>query len=102
MRAAQDKMNRLVGRALSRLHDLFDRRMAASHDENDSVGRFDRQCDFLYLQVDAPGAVQQNEMEAGRHFRRFGDPGEIALRPGSAETNRLGRLPLEVSHVRWK
>src|SRR5262249_41494856 len=41
-------------------------------------------------------------MESGRHFGRLGYPCEIALRPRAAETQRLRRSPVEITHVRRK
>src|SRR5262249_7189414 len=41
-------------------------------------------------------------MESGRHFGRFGYPCEIAFRPRAAETKRLRRSPVEITHVRRK
>src|SRR5262249_7434692 len=41
-------------------------------------------------------------MESGRHFGRLGYPCEIALRPRAAETQRLRRSALEITHIRRK
>src|SRR5262249_43268199 len=79
-----------------------DRRMTAPDNENYSVGRVDGERDFLHLQVDAPGAVQHDEMETGRDFGRLADPRKIRLRPWGAEAKRLGRPAVEVPHIRWK
>src|SRR5215469_14088626 len=76
--------------------------MTAPDNENNSVGRVDGQRDFLHLEVDAPGPVQQDQMESGRHFGRLCYPGEIAFRPRAAETQRLGWLAVEITHVRRK
>src|SRR5947208_3569138 len=95
-------MYRLVEYTLGRLHDLFDGWMTAPHNENDPVGRVDRECDFLHFQVDTPGAVQQDEMEARCNLGCFGHPSEIARRPRAAETKRLRRFSLEISHFRRK
>src|SRR6516162_2733329 len=100
MRAAQDQMYRLIDRTLGRLDDLFDCWMTAPDNENNAVGRVDRQRDFLHLQVDAPSPIQQDQMESGRHLGRLGYPCEIALRPRAAETQRLRRSPVEITHVR--
>src|SRR5262245_27391127 len=100
MRATQDQMYRLIDRTLGGLDDLFDSWMAAPHNENNPVGRVDRQRDFLHLQVDAPSPIQQDQMESGRHFGRLGYPCEIAFRPRAAETKRLGWPPVEITHVR--
>src|SRR5262245_64900602 len=102
MRATQDQMYRLLDRTLGGLDDLFDSWMTAPHNENNPVGRVDRQRDFLHLQVDAPSAIQQDQMEAGRYFGRLGYPREIVFRPRAAETKRLGRPPVEITHVRRK
>jgi hypothetical protein len=76
--------------------------MTAPDNENNPVGRVDRQGDFLHLEVDAPGPVQQDQMESGRHFGRLGYPREVAFRPRAAETQRLGWAPVEITHVRRK
>src|SRR5262245_37155269 len=76
--------------------------MTAPDNENNAVGRIDRQRDFLHLQVDAPGPIQQDQIQSGRHFGRLCYPREIALRPRAAETKRLGWLPVEITHFRRK
>src|SRR5262249_33845174 len=40
------------------------------------------------------------KMESRRHFGCLGYPCEIALRPRAAETQRLRRSPVEITHVR--
>src|SRR2546427_2132483 len=99
MSATQDQMYRLIDRTLGRLDDLFDCWMTAPDNENNAVGRVDRQRDFLHFQIDAPSTVQHNEMEARSHFGRFGHPGEITFRPRTAETKRLGRPAVEIPHI---
>ena len=61
-----------------------------------------RQRDFLHLEVDAPGPIQQDQMESGCHFGRLGYPRKVAFRPRAAETQRLGWAPVEITHVRRK
>src|SRR5215813_1108093 len=39
-------------------------------------------------------------MESRRHFGRLGYPCEITFRPRAAETQRLRRSPVEITHVR--
>src|SRR5947209_4654618 len=95
-------MNGCVDRSFGRLDDFLDRWVTAPDNENDPVGRVDRERDFLDLQIGAPGAVQQNEMKARRHFAGFGHPGEITARPRSPETKRLRRRAVEIPHVRRK
>src|SRR5262245_22693810 len=102
MSAAQDQMHRLVERALSRLDNLFDCGMAASDNEDYSIGCVDRQRDFLHFQVDAPSAVQQDDMETRRYFGRLADPREIPFGPWAAETKRLRWPAVEVPHIRRK
>src|SRR5690348_16549162 len=99
MRAAYDQMYRLVDDALGCLDDLFDRRVTAADDQNNSVRGIDRQRDFLHLQVGAPGAVQQDEMKTGRHLGRLRYPGEVGSGPRGAEAKRVRRLSVEVPHV---
>src|SRR5215831_12774317 len=41
-------------------------------------------------------------METGHDFGGLGHPGEIRRWPWTAETERLGRLAIEVSHVCWQ
>src|SRR5262249_1138635 len=76
--------------------------MTAADHENYPVGRVDRQGDFLHLQVDAPSAIQQDEMEARRYLGRLGDPGEVCSGPWAAKTERLGWPAVEISHIRRK
>src|SRR5262245_35732279 len=95
-------MYRFVDRTFGRFDDLFDSWMTAPDNENNPVGRVDRQRDFLHLQVDAPSPIQQDQMESGRYFGRLGYPREIAFRPRAAETKRLRRPPVEITHVRRK
>src|SRR5207249_3053593 len=76
--------------------------VAAPDNENNPVGRVDRQRDFLHLQVGAPSPIQQDQMKSGRHFGRLGYPREIAFRPWAAEPKRLGRSPVEITHFRRK
>src|SRR6185369_10133194 len=95
-------MYRPVSRTLGRLDDLFDGWMTAPYNENDPIGRVDRQCDFLHFQVDTPSAVQQDQMEARCNLGCLGYPSEIARRPRAAETKRLRRFPIEISHFRSK
>src|SRR5215831_19154035 len=102
MRATQDKMYRLVGRTRGRLDDFFDGWMTAPHNENDPVGRVDRQRDFLHFQVDTPGAIQQYEVKAWRNLGCPRHPTEIAARPRASETKRLRRFAVEISHFRWQ
>src|SRR5215470_15966306 len=76
--------------------------MTAPDNENHPVGRVDRQGDFLHLEVDAPGPVQQDQMESGRHFGRLGYPGEIAFRPRAAETQmRLPPYSISAENPQW-
>ena len=76
--------------------------MTAPDNENNPIGRVDRQGDFLHLEVDAPGPIQQDQMESGCHFGRLGYPRKVAFRPRAAETQRLGWAPVEITHVRRK
>src|SRR5262245_35070323 len=76
--------------------------MTASDNKDDSVGRVDRERNFLHLQVYAPSAVQQDEMEARRHFGRLGDPGEIRFGPWTAKAQRVGWPAVKISHIRCK
>ena len=98
MRAAQHQMDRFVDRSFGRIDDFFDRRMTAPDNENNPVGRVDRQRDFLHLQVGASSPIQQDQMKSGRHFGRLGYPREIAFRPWAAETKGLGRPSVEATH----
>src|SRR5215467_12844706 len=98
MRAAQDKMYRLGCRTLRRFDNLFDGWMTAPHNENDPVGRVDRQRDFLHFQVDTPGAVQQYEVKAWRNLGCSRHPTEITGRPRASEMKRLRRFAVEISH----
>jgi hypothetical protein len=41
-------------------------------------------------------------MESGRHFDRLSYPCEVAFRPRAAETKRLRRSPVKITHVRRK
>src|SRR3954471_12035498 len=102
MSATQDQVYRLIDRTLGRLDDFFDCWMAAPNNENDPVGRVDRQRDFLHFQVDAPSAIQQDEVEAWRDFGRLRDPGEIPFGPGGAKPKRFGGPAVEIPHIRRK
>src|ERR1700722_11459190 len=95
-------MYRLIDRILGCLNDLLDGGMTAANNENNPVRRIDCQRDFLHFQVDAPGPVQQDEMESGRHFGRLGYPGEISSGPRGTKTKRVRRFSVEISHVRRK
>src|SRR5215831_2501302 len=94
-------MYRLVERTC-RLDDLLDCWMTTPDNENDPVGGVDRQRDFLHFQVGTPSSLQEDQLESGRHFGRLAHPGEIAFRPRAAETEGLGRFPVEISHFRRK
>src|ERR1700745_1721078 len=76
--------------------------MTAPDNENNPVGRVVRQRDFLHLEVDAPGPLQQAQMESGCPFGRLGYPRKVPFRPRAAETQRLGWAPVEITHVRRK
>src|SRR5215470_15924968 len=102
MSPTQDQMYRLVERVPGRLDNLFDCWMTAPDDENDPVGRVNRQRNFSHLQIGAPSAIQQDEMKARRYLGRLGDPGEIRFGPWAAKTQRLGWPAVEIAHVRRK
>src|SRR6185369_13330278 len=91
MSAAQHKMNWLVDRSFCRVDDFFDRWMTAADNENNAVRRVDRKRNFLYLQIDAPGPVQQDKMERRRNLGDLAHPGEVAVGPWRPETQRLRR-----------
>ncbi len=74
MQAAQDEMYRLSGRRLRSFGDRFNGWMTAAYDEHHAIGRIDCQGNFLHLKVNAPFAVQENQMEARRNFGRLADP----------------------------
>src|ERR1700722_13652187 len=95
-------MYQLIDRILGCLNDFLDWGMTAANDENNPVRCIDCQRDFLHFQVGAPGPVQQDEMDSGRHFGCLGYPGEISFGPRTAETKRVRRFSVEISHVRGK
>src|SRR5437868_13601558 len=99
MRATDDQVNRLVDCLARGRNDLFQRWMAAAHDENDAVWRIDGERDLHYIQINAPRPLQQNQMEARRHLHRLGHPSELRGWPRAAELQRLGRLAVEITHV---
>src|SRR5262249_19146573 len=100
MGAAQDQMYRFAGGCPGYLDDLFNCRMTAPDDENDTVRGVDRQRDFPHFQVNTPGPVQHNEIETGDNLGGFGDRGEIARWPRTAKMKCPGRVSVEISHIR--
>jgi hypothetical protein len=56
--------------AFSSFDDLFDRWVAAADNQNNSSRRIDRQRNFFHFQIDAPSAVQQDEMKSGGDLGR--------------------------------
>src|SRR5437763_9587161 len=95
-------MHRLVDCAPGCLDNLFDCWMTTPDNENYPVGRVDRERNLFHLQIDAPSAIQQDEMNARRDLGCLGDPGEIRLGPWAAKTQRLGWTAVEIAHIRRK
>src|SRR3954471_9664823 len=102
MSATQDEMDRLVECAPGRLDDLFDCWMTTPDNQNYPIGRVDCQRNLFHLQIDAPSAIQQDEMKARRYLGRLGDPGKVGFWPWAAKTQRLRWPAVEIAHIRRK
>src|SRR6516225_5815067 len=92
-------MDRLVDCVLSCLDNLFDRWVTAADNQNNSIRRIDRQRNFFHFQIDAPSAVQQDEMKSGGDLGRLGYPAKVAFRPRAAGPKRVWRFSIEVAHI---
>src|SRR5262249_3628447 len=100
MSTTQDQVYWFIQRSLGDLNNPLDCWMTAPDYEHNPVRRIDRQRNFLDLEIDAPGPIQQDEIEARRYFGRLRNPREIRVGPGTAKTERFRGPTVEISHIR--